>query len=610
MRKSFGESGLGRVSIALAALSFLATSPGRTYAADSLQDFVMSPAPGVVPAQRSAAVSKFKFMFGAPARWQGTLHWSYNPANAPAQFSSKDALVAQLVAESTKWTAVCGIQIAYDGETTATPHTLASGPNGVSVVGWGHPDMGISGATYVWYQGSGNSMTLVEADMFLVPDYVTTPTQFTQTVSHEWGHAIGLAHSNLEGALMSGPPDSTYTNGSSLTPDDVHGCRCLYGPAAGQTAGNVCSLPELLDFGTLSVGASSGENEVTVTNSGNAALTISGISTGTGEFAIGGNSCAAGAALAPGASCTFGVIARLATAGERGDLVTINTSEGPYQIPLDATGVAAPQSTAPNFEGSWWNAPGGSESGWGLNLAQQGDVIFASWFTYDATGKAWWLSMTANPVGNNVFSGTLYQTRGPAFNTVPFDANAVTYQAVGTGTLAFSDANNGTFNYTVNGISGTKPITRMVFGTLPVCTAATQAMLATATNYQDIWWAAASGESGWGVYLTHQGSTIFASWFSYDLDGSPLWLSVTASQSAAGVYSGTLYRTTGPAFGPAFDPSRVAYTPVGTATLTFGDGDDATFAYSVTLGSPPVTTVTQSKHLSRLVFQVPGTVCR
>ncbi|HVN35907.1 MAG TPA: choice-of-anchor D domain-containing protein [Casimicrobiaceae bacterium] len=575
-----------------------------------MQDFVLSPAPGTLAAQRSPAVSKFKFMFGAPARWEGALHWRYNPANAPAQFSSsKDAVVAQLVAESAKWTAVCGIQIAYDGETTAAPQTLAGGPDGVSVIGWGHPDMGISGATYVWYQGSANDMTLVESDMFLVPEYVTTQTQLTETVSHEWGHAIGLAHSNLEGALMSGPPDSTYTNGSTLAPDDVHGCRCLYGPAAGQTAGNVCSLPELIDFGTLAVGAASGESTVTVANSGSAALVISAIRTNTGEFAIGSNGCAEGAALQPGASCTFGVIARLASAGERGDEVTIDTSEGPYAIPLDATGVVASQSTAPNFEGSWWNAPGGSESGWGLDLAQQGNTIFASWFTYDAAGNPWWLTVTANPIGNNVFSGTLYETRGPAFNSVRFDANAVTYQAVGTATLSFNDANNGTFSYIVNGTSGTKSITRTVFGPLPVCRAATQATLATATNYQDVWWAAASGESGWGVYLTHQGTIILAAWFSYDSDGSPMWLSMTATQGAPGVYSGTLYRTTGPPFGTSFDASKVAYTAVGTATLTFGDGDDATFAYTVTLGSPPVS-VTQSKKLSRLVFEDPGTVCR
>ena len=41
----------------------------------------------------------------------------------------------------------------------------------------------------------------------------------------------------------------------------------------------------------------------------------------------------------------------------------------------------------PNYQGLWYNAPAESESGWGINLAHQGDVIFATWFTYDAAGK-------------------------------------------------------------------------------------------------------------------------------------------------------------------------------------------------------------------------------
>ena len=32
-----------------------------------------------------------------------------------------------------------------------------------------------------------------------------------------------------------------------------------------------------------------------------------------------------------------------------------------------------------------------SEAGWGVNIIQQGDLIFASWFTYDATGKGMWI---------------------------------------------------------------------------------------------------------------------------------------------------------------------------------------------------------------------------
>ena len=44
-----------------------------------------------------------------------------------------------------------------------------------------------------------------------------------------------------------------------------------------------------------------------------------------------------------------------------------------------------------NVDGLWWNSPGGSESGW-ENFAHQGDIVFATWLTYDLTGKALWPS--------------------------------------------------------------------------------------------------------------------------------------------------------------------------------------------------------------------------
>jgi len=612
MQKSFGNSGFGK-ACAAAAMLLVSLWPGRTYAAADISDYVVTPAPGTSSAQRPGSSSKFKFMFGTPAKWPVPLRWYYNHAGAPLPFSNaKDAVIQNIVTESAKWTAVCGVQIAYAGETDAVPKTTAGGPGGISVVGWQRPDIGISGADYVWYQSSGSSnLNLVESDMMLDPTNVTTFDQMTRTVSHEWGHAIGLGHSNVEGALMSGPPDSTYTNGTDLTADDVHGCRCLYGPPAGQQAGNVCSLPDLVDFGTLAVVATSSKSQVTVTNSGNAALVMSDIQADSGEFLVSTDGCWSGFSLAPGASCTFGVLARLATTGDRSGELTINTSEGSYRIPVAATGIAAQASPGPNYEGSWWNAPAGSESGWGINFAHQGDVIFATWFTYDAAGRAWWLSMTANRTGDSVFSGTLYETHGPALNATPFNPNAVSYAAVGGGTLTFSDANNATFAYTVNGITHTKAITLMVFGTPPVCTSGTQANLATATNYQDIWWAAAgTSESGWGVHFTHQSDLIFATWFTYDFDGAPLWLSATAAKTSAGVYSGTLFRTTGPAFNAVpFDPHNVVRMPVGNLTLTFSDGDSATFAYAVTLGNPPVS-VLQTKQLTRLVFRDPGTVCQ
>ncbi len=73
------------------------------------------------------------------------------------------------------------------------------------------------------------------------------------------------------------------------------------------------------------------------------------------------------------------------------------------------------------YQGLWWNAPAGSESGWGINIAHQEDLIFATWFTYNAAGKPWWLVMTAAKGAGASYSGTLYETRGPAFNATPFN---------------------------------------------------------------------------------------------------------------------------------------------------------------------------------------------
>jgi serine protease len=265
---------------------------------------------------------------------------------------------------------------------------------------------------------------------------------------------------------------------------------------------------------------------------------------------------------------------------------------------------AAP-ATVPNYEGLWWAAPAGSESGWGINFAHQRDIIFATWFTYDGTGNAWWLSMTANKVAPDVYAGDLVQTHGPAFSAMPFDPNAVTHASVGEASLTFIDANTAQFAYTVNGVSQTKTLTREIYGIAPRCTFGAQPDLAVAGNFQDLWWASPAGaESGWGINLTEQSNVIFGTWFTYDVDGTPLWLSVTANSTSPNVYSGALVRTRGPAFGAVpFDPAAVTRSEVGTATFTFTDGNHATFAYTV--GN-----VSQSKPITREVFVSPGTTCQ
>jgi hypothetical protein len=270
------------------------------------------------------------------------------------------------------------------------------------------------------------------------------------------------------------------------------------------------------------------------------------------------------------------------------------------------------QPAAINYQGLWWNSPAGSESGWGINFAHQGDVIFATWFTYDVNGNAWWLTMTANKTAEGVYSGQLNRTNATSFSAfVP----PATVTMVGSATLTFTSPTTGTFSYTVNDgpnvATQTKAIVLQTFGPVPTCAWGTQADLTKATNYQDLWWnSPANSESGWGVNLTQQGTTIFATWFTYDANHNPMWLSVTAPQTAPGTYSGSLLLTGGPAFNAVpFDPTKVTRTTVGTAAFTFTDGNNGMFSYSVDLGDG-VNKATQTKAITRQVFRVPGTTCQ
>jgi hypothetical protein len=279
--------------------------------------------------------------------------------------------------------------------------------------------------------------------------------------------------------------------------------------------------------------------------------------------------------------------------------------------------IAAGPGAVANYQGLWWAAPAASEDGWGINFAHQGNVIFGTWFTYDTTGKGWWLTLVtnANP-SSGVYTADLYAVTGPPFYTEPFVQSG--YTKIGSATLTFTDPSNGTFRYDVNlpggMVSQTKTITQQQLAAPPVATCSsgkTAADLVAATNYQDIWWAGTSAhpqtESGWGINFTHQGDLVFASWFTYDLDGAPLWLVATAQKTAPGVYKGAIYRPSGPRF-DAYDKSQFKINPsVGTLTLTFADGNNATFDYTVQVAGMPAP-ITQKKSITRQIFAA-GTVC-
>ena len=270
---------------------------------------------------------------------------------------------------------------------------------------------------------------------------------------------------------------------------------------------------------------------------------------------------------------------------------------GAYTLNLSAASTAL---AAPNYTDLWWG--GQSESGWGLNVNHQGNILFATLFTYDATGAPLWLVLSNGALqSDGSFTGDLYRTTGPAFNASPWVGTNTVATRVGTMTLAFPTTTTGTLSYTVNGISVTKAIVRQPFGTSPTCTFTTGDRSA-ATNYQDLWWAG-QAESGWGINVTQHGDTIFATLFDYDANGNGTWFVLAnAPKTAPGVYSGALYRVTGPAFNTT-PWTTTTPTQVGQMTFSFSSGNTGTLTYTVN-------GIAVTKSIQREVFASPTTQCQ
>ena len=269
-----------------------------------------------------------------------------------------------------------------------------------------------------------------------------------------------------------------------------------------------------------------------------------------------------------------------------------------------ATGTVPASTPAPfNVQALWWNDPDFSEGGWGINITHQGNTLFVSWFTYDATGKGMWLFMSDASMSSsipNTYTGAILRATGAPFNA--YDPAQFHNDPVGSGTFAFSDKGHGTFTYTVNGITQTKHIKRFEFDTPPTCDQSGAAP----TNFTDLWWKSpANSESGWGLNLVQQGNIIFMSWFTYGADGKDMWMYASnLSRTTGNTFTGQLVRNTGQAFSAnPWDNSKVNPTVIGSATFAFTDASNGTFTYTAD-------GITQSKAITRFVYSSPTTTCR
>ena len=119
-----------------------------------------------------------------------------------------------------------------------------------------------------------------------------------------------------------------------------------------------------------------------------------------------------------------------------------------------------------------WFPP--NESGWGLNIIEQGDTLFGTMFVYDSAGQPRWYSASnltyeqcAPPDSGSDcwgrYRGALVESTGPYFGTT-FNASAVQRRIVGTMTMDFFGNDTAYLDYSIDGATVTrKQVRRYAF---------------------------------------------------------------------------------------------------------------------------------------------------
>jgi len=137
---------------------------------------------------------------------------------------------------------------------------------------------------------------------------------------------------------------------------------------------------------------------------------------------------------------------------------------GPVHLavaPLPATGSLLPHDDYSDM----WLVP--EELGQSLVIKQSGAQLVALWTVYDAAGQPTWYTLqpgswVRDASNTLVYSAIVFKTTGPYW-ALPFDPAALSITPVGTASFVPQSVSRARFDYTIDGIAGSKQLQRFVF---------------------------------------------------------------------------------------------------------------------------------------------------
>ena len=125
-----------------------------------------------------------------------------------------------------------------------------------------------------------------------------------------------------------------------------------------------------------------------------------------------------------------------------------------------------------------------NELGWGVNLDQSDNFIFATFFIYGPDQQPTWYSGELTKGPNGVWSGPLYLSTGSYFGA-PWNSAQKTIGQVGTVTFTPSSSYAGTLTYNVGAVNVAKVISRLTLTTIALGGSYSGALISIFSNCND-----------------------------------------------------------------------------------------------------------------------------
>jgi hypothetical protein len=120
-------------------------------------------------------------------------------------------------------------------------------------------------------------------------------------------------------------------------------------------------------------------------------------------------------------------------------------------VSLALSAGAHASATLTNFSDLWWTP---AESGWGLNVAQQGELMYLTFYVFGRnTQPTWYTALLAHqgtqPGGGELFAGPVFRSTGPSISGT-FDPSLVRTQSIGQAQFRAASPTQATVSYQID----------------------------------------------------------------------------------------------------------------------------------------------------------------